>query len=311
VGTAISTMVKHTFQSRDGTITCDKRDRPGETPELICRRCLRSVCSVVNAKRGKWLDAADVHAKEQCTPPQGSWQYRPIACAIEAPELRGLVFVARGCVDTEMCAAAVGEVKQFAEKSWDLIDPREDGKGMCDNRRQRVVSNSRAKRDTVHIRDAGKLVVKELSEALYGGYLRSEELLVLQLGNRPQRSHQDYMRDMNDKWQNDSATWFLCLAERRDLFLPGFGNVTLMQGDVAVLFANTWHAGVAEQAGAHGSEVLFGYFDRATNFSAAEAKFEVGPLLGDAPPDEYEVNIIACNKFSGLRRALRRELKIE
>ena len=134
---------------------------------------------------------------------------------------------------------------------------------------------------------------------------------MLQLGNKPQRSHQDYMRDMNDKWQNDSATRFLCLAERRDLFLPGFGNVTLMQGDVAVLFANTWHAGVAEQAGAHGSEVLFGYFDRATNFSAAEAKSEVGPLLGDAPPDEYEVNIFACNKFSGLRRALRRELKIE
>jgi hypothetical protein len=153
--------------------------------------------------------------------------------------------------------------------------------------------------------------VQELSEALYGGYLRSEELLVLQLGNRCQRGHQDYMRDTNGTWQNDSATWFLCLAERRDLFLPGFGNVTLMQGDVAVLFANTWHAGVAEQAGAHGSEVLFGYFDRATNFSNAAAKFEVGPLLGDAPPDEYEVNIFACNKFSGLRRALRRELKIE
>ena len=114
--------------------------------------------------------------------------------------------------------------------------------------------------------------MQELSEALYGGYLRSEELLVLQLGNRCQRGHQDYMRDTNGKWQNDSATWFLCLAERRDLFLPGFGNVTLTQGDVAVLFANTWHAGVAEQAGAHGSEVLFGYFDRATNFSAAEAK---------------------------------------
>jgi hypothetical protein len=267
--------------------------------------------SDAQAKTHKWQEAVDAHAKKQCTPPQDSWQYRPIARALAAPELRGLVFVARGCVDTEMCAAAVKEVKQFPEKSWDLIDPREDGKGMCDNRRQKVVSNSRAKRDTVHIRDAGKLVVKELSEALYGGYLRSEELLVLQLGNRPQRSHQDYMRDMNDKWQNDSATWFLCLAERRDLFLPGFGNVTLMQGDVAVLFANTWHAGVAEQAGAHGSEVLFGYFDRATNFSAAEAKSEVGPLLGDAPPDEYEVNIIACNKFSGLRRALRRELKIE
>ena len=87
------------------------------------------------------------------------------------------------------------------------------------------------------------------------------------------------MRDTNGKWQKDSTTWFLGLAERRDLFLPGFGNltITLMQGDVAVLFANTWHAGVAEQAGADGSEVLFGYFDRATNFSAADAKFEVGP----------------------------------
>ena len=37
------------------------------------------------------------------------------------------------------------------------------------------------------------------------------------------------------------------------------------------------HAGVAEQTGADGSEVLFGYFDRATNFSNAAAKFEVGP----------------------------------
>ena len=55
----------------------------------------------------------------------------------------------------------------------------------------------------------------------------------------------------------------------------------------------------------------FGYFDRATDFSNAVAKFEVGPLLGDAPLNEYEVDITACNKFSGLRRALRRELKIE
>ena len=176
--------------------------------------------STADAKNYKRQDVVNAHAKKRCTPPQDSWQYRANARAVEAPELRGLVFVARGCVDTEMCAAAVKEVKQFPEKSWDLIDPREDGKGMCDNRRQKVVSNSRAKRDTVHIRNAGKLVVKELSEALYGGYLRSEELLVLQLGNKPQRSHQDYMRDMNDKWQNDSATWFLCLAERRDLFLP-------------------------------------------------------------------------------------------
>ena len=177
---------------------------------------------------------------------------------------------------------------------------------MCDNRRQRVASYARAKRDTVNIRDAGKIVVKELIEALYGGYLRSEELLVLQFGNRPQRGHQDYMRDMNDKWQNDSATWFLCLAERRDLFLPGSGNLTLIQGDVVVLFANTWHAGVAEQAGADGSEVLFGYFDRATNFSNVAAKFEMGPLLPFPIPNEYEVNITACNKFSGLCTALRR-----
>ena len=96
----------------------------------------------------------------------------------------------------------------------------------------------------------------------------------------------------------------------RDLYLPGFGNITLGQGDVAVLFANTWHAGMAEHADADGSEVLFGYFDRTTKFSNADAKFEVGPLL-DALPNEYEVKIIACNKFSGLRRALRREVKIK
>ena len=83
-----------------------------------------------------------------------------------------------------------------------------------------------------------------------------------------------------------------------------------MQGDVAVLFANTWHAGMAEQAEAEGSEALFGYCDRATNFSAADAKSAVGPLL-DAVPEGYEANITACNKFSGFRTALRRELKIK
>jgi hypothetical protein len=98
-------------------------------------------------------------------------------------------------VDTEICVAALAKVKQFA--SWTLIDPQEDGEGMCDNRRQRVVSQARANRGTVKIRDAGKLVVQELSKALYVGYLRSEELLVLQLGNRCQRGHQDYMRDTN------------------------------------------------------------------------------------------------------------------
>ena len=104
--------------------------------------------------------------------------------------------------------------------------------------------------------------------------------------------------------EDDSATWFLCLADRRDLFLPGFGAVTLRQGDVAVLFANTWHAGMAEQAGADGSEVLFGYFDRATNFSAAEAKFEVGPLLGDAPPDH------TCFECSTIRFEQQQQLSI-
>ena len=307
-------MAKDVVITNDGTATCDKKRRPGEAPELTCRRCCQRVAmSKAAANNYKWQDVVDAHAKEQCTLPKVSWQYQPVARAIEAPELRGLVFVARVCVGTEVCVAALAEAKQFADQSWTLVDPREDGTGMCDNRRQSVVSYSHAKRGTVKICDAGKLVVEELTEALYtySGYLRSEELLVLQLGNRCQRGHQDYMRDTNGKWQNDSATWFLCLAERRGMFLPGFGNVTLMQGDVAVLFANTWHASVAEQAGAHGSEVLFGCFDRATNFFAPDAKFEVGLLLGDAPPDEYEVNITACNKFSGLRRALRRQLKIE
>ena len=83
---------------------------------------------------------------------------------------------------------------------------------------------------------------------------------------------------------------------------------------MAVLFANTWHAGMAEQAGADGSEALFGYFDRATNFCAADGQAAVGPIL-DAVPGELarcgEVNIFACNKFEGLRDALQRELKIE
>ena len=59
-------------------------------------------------------------------------------------------------------------------------------------------------------------------------YLRSKKLLVLQLGNMLQRCHQDYMYDKAVKWQDGSATWFLCLAEGRDLFLPGFG-ATLVQ----------------------------------------------------------------------------------
>ena len=304
-------MVKDTFVSRDVTTTCDKKHgRPGEALELLCRRCLQPVCSVADAKRFKWLDAADAHAKEKCRPAQVPWLFRPVARVIAAPELRGLVFVARGCVDKALCANAVLEAKRFSEKSWTLIDPHEDGEDMSDNRRQSVVSHSRSLRKTVAIRNAGKLVVDELTEALYGGHARSDEELVLQLGLKPQRGHRDWMCDQKGAWQNDSATWFLGLADRRDLFLPGFGPITLRQGDVAVLFANTWHAGMAEHADADGSEVLFGYFDRTTKFSNADAKFEVGPLL-DAFPNEYEVNIIACNKFSGLRRALRREVKIK
>ena len=60
-----------------------------------------------------------------------------------------------------------------------------------------MVTCSRAKHDTVNTRNAGELVVEELSEALCGGYLRSEELLVLQLGNRYLRGHQDYIHDTN------------------------------------------------------------------------------------------------------------------
>ena len=147
MGTEIPTM-KDTFVSRDGTTTCDKKQgRTGEAPELICRRCLRSVCSEANAKRSKWVDAADVHAKEKCRPAQVSWQYRPVAPALAAPELRGLVFVARGCVDQGLCVAAVCEAKEFTERSWDLIDPREDGEGMCDNRRQRVVHQGGARQE--------------------------------------------------------------------------------------------------------------------------------------------------------------------
>ena len=66
------------------------------------------------------------------------------------------------------------------------------------------------------------------------------------------------MRNTKGDWQDDSATWFACLADRRDFFLPGFGPVTLEKGDVAVLFANTWHAGMAEQAGADGADAVIG-----------------------------------------------------
>ena len=72
-------------------------------------------------------------------------------------------------MDTEIGVVALAEVKQFVDQSSTLIDPREDGEGMCDNRRPRVVSQARAKRGTVKIRDAGKLVVQRLNEALYDG----------------------------------------------------------------------------------------------------------------------------------------------
>ena len=305
-------MVNSTYISKDETTTCDKkRGRPGEAPELTCRRCRDPVpVSDVQRKSYKWQEAVDAHAREECSPPRCTWMHRPDAPALAAPESNGLVFVARGCVDKVLCAKAVLEAKSFSENSWTLIDPHEDGEAMSDNRRQSVVSHSRSLRNTVAIRNAGKLVVDELTEALYGGHLRSDEELVLQFGNKPQRRHKDWMYDQKGAWQNGSATWFLGLAEMRDLYLPGFGSITLGQGDVAVLFANTWHAGMAEHADADGSEVLFGYFDRTTKFSNADAKFEVGPLL-DALPNEYEVKIIACNKFSGLRRALRREVKIK
>jgi hypothetical protein len=204
----------------------------------------------------------DAHAREGCSPPRGAWVHRPDGLALAAPESRGLVFVARGCVDKVLCENAVIEAKRFTENSWTLIDSRKDGQGMCDNRRQRPINQSRASRHTVAIRKAASLVAEELSEALYGGHLRSDQSLLLQLGLKTQRGHLDFMYDTVGVWQNDSAIWILCLADRRDLVLPGFGPITLRQGDVAVLFANTWHAGMAEQAEVEGSEALFGYCDQ-------------------------------------------------
>ena len=296
-------------------MTFDKRARSGDTPELICRRCGQDVCSVAYKKGKKWKDAADAHVRKKCVkPPQVSLEYRPAAPALGAPQKRGLVFVARGCLDKGLCDNAVREIKDFPETGWSLIDPRLDGEGKSDNRRQRPIRASDGNRKTAAIRTVGQTVTDELSQALKGGHTRTEQYLVIQLGTGYQDGHKDCMFNKKGDWQDDSATWFACLAARRDFFLPGFGPVTLEQGDVTVLFANTWHAGMAEQAGAGGSEAPFGYFDRATNFCAADGQAAVGPIL-DAVPGELarcgEVNIFACNKFEGLRDALQRELKIE
>ena len=204
-------MVNSTYISKDGTTTCDKKRRLGEAPELTCRRC-RDPVPVSDVQRNgyKWQEAVDAHASivPQCSPPQCAWMHRPDAPALAAPESNGLVFVARGCVDKVLCADAVLEAKRFSESSWTLIDPHEDGEDMSDNRRQSVVSHSRSLRKTVAIRNAGKLVVDELTEALYGGHARSDEELVLQRGNKPQRRHKDWMYDQKDAgWQRDLVPW--------------------------------------------------------------------------------------------------------
>ena len=89
-------MVKDIVASKDGTITCDKkRGRPGEAPELTCRRCSQRVAmSETQVKAHKSQEAVDAHAKQKCSPPQVAWMHRPTAAALAAPELRGLVFVA-------------------------------------------------------------------------------------------------------------------------------------------------------------------------------------------------------------------------
>ena len=240
--------------SRDGSMTFDKkRKRTGETPELICRRCGQDVCSASYAKSSKWLDAADAHVLKKCCQPQVSLEYRPVAPALGVPHERGLAFVARRCLDKGLCDNAVGEIKRFPESGWSLIDPRLDDEGMRDNRTQKAIRASDGHRKTVALRTVGQLATDERNQSLEGGHTRAEQYLVLRRGSRYQDGHQDYMRDRKGDWQDDIATWFACLADRRDFFLPGFGPVTLEKGDVAVLFANTWHAGIAEQAGADGS----------------------------------------------------------
>ena len=90
-------MFKDVVVSNDGTTTCDKKRRPGEAPELTCRRCYQRVAiSTADATNYKLQGVVNAHAKKHCTLPLDLWQYRPIARALAAPELRGLVFVARG-----------------------------------------------------------------------------------------------------------------------------------------------------------------------------------------------------------------------
>ena len=190
VGTQIPTTVKDTYASRDGSMKFDKRARPGDTPELICRRCKQDVCSVAYKRTKKWLDAADAHVLKKCVEPQVSLESRQDAPALGAPELRGLVFVARGCLDKGVCDNAVLEAKQFSESGWSLIDPRLDDEGKSlDNRRQRPIRAYDGNRKTVSLRTVGQLVTDELSQSLKGGHTRSEQYLVLQFGTGYQDSH--------------------------------------------------------------------------------------------------------------------------
>ena len=81
-----STMVKDVVVSKDRTTTCDKKrgKAGGAPPELTCRRCCQRVAiSEAQAEAYKSQDVVDAHAKRQCSPPQVSWQYRPVAPAMK------------------------------------------------------------------------------------------------------------------------------------------------------------------------------------------------------------------------------------
>ena len=72
-----------------------------------------------------------------------------------------------------------------------------------------------------------------------------------------QELHLDYHKDKGGVWKEDSLTFFVCLTETRQVSLGRFGVLQQEPGDLSVLSASAWHAGMAG-----GGIILFGYLDR-------------------------------------------------
>ena len=140
--------------------------------------------------------------------------------------------------------------------------------------------------------------------------LRNDELFGMRLGGpNNQDLHLDFHKNCSKEkeWQSDSMTFFVVLEGTRDVSLGTYGLLRQTAGDLSVLSANTWHAGMASTG-----VILFGYIDRTRAHSTSDARGGFGDVLegNGTLPEGYVLEHSHCRP-SSFQETLRNRFSIK